>query len=55
MRVPRRAARVDSGAAGVHPTQARADVGTRCRAQPHAGPQIAAPQKAAPQRHDGRL
>ncbi len=37
-------ARVDSGAAGVHPAQARADVGAGRRAQPHAGPQIAAQQ-----------
>ena len=48
---PAPAARVGSGAAGVHPAQARADVGTRYRAQPHAGPQIAAQQKAAQQRH----
>ena len=35
-------ARVGSGAAGVHPAQARAEVGTGRRAQPHAGPQTAA-------------
>ena len=44
-------ARVSSGAAGVHLPQARAEVGTGRRAQPHAGPQIAAQQQAAQQRH----
>ena len=40
-------ARVSSGAAGVHLPQARAEVGAGRRAQPHAGPQIAAQQQAA--------
>ena len=44
-------ARVGSGAAGVQPAQARAEVGTGRRSQPHAGPQIAAQQQAAQQRH----
>ena len=44
-------ARVDSGAAGVHPAQARAEVGAGRRPQPHAGPQIAAQQEAAQQGH----
>ena len=39
---PAQRARVGSGAAGVHSRQARAEVGTGCRSQPHAGPQIAA-------------
>ena len=44
-------ARVDSGAAGVLPgAGARGNRGPR-RSQPHAGPQIAAPQQAPQQRH----
>ncbi len=41
---PAPAARVGSGAAGVHPAQARAEVGAGRGPQPHAGPQIAAQQ-----------
>ncbi len=44
-------ARLGSGAAGVRPAQARAEVGTGRRSQPHAGPEIAAQQEAAQQRH----
>ena len=44
-------ARVDSGAAGVLPAQAPAEVGAGRRSQPYAGPQIAAQQQAAQQRH----
>ena len=51
MRVPAPRARVGSGAAGVQPAQARAEVGTGRRPQPHAGPQIPAQQQAAQQRH----
>ena len=47
----RSAMRVGSGVVGVHPAQARAEVGVRRRPQPHAGPQIAAQQQAAQQRH----
>ena len=47
--------RVSSGAAGVHLPQAGdplgAEVGAGRRSQPHAGPQIAAQQQAAQQRH----
>ena len=52
---PAPAARVSSGAAGVHLPQAGdplgAEVGAGRRPQPHAGPQIAAQQQAAQQRH----
>ncbi len=48
---PAPGARVGSGAAGVHPAQACAEVGAGRRAQPHAGPQIAAQQQAAQQRY----
>ena len=48
---PAPTARVDSGAAGILPAQARAEVGAGRRSQPHAGPQIAAQQQAAQQRH----
>ena len=48
---PAQRARVGSGAAGVHSPQARAEVGTGCRSQPHAGPQIAVQQQAAQPRH----
>ena len=48
---PAPTARVDSGAAGVDSAQAPAEVGAGRRAQPHAGPQIAAQQQAAQQRH----
>ena len=44
-------ARVGSGAAGVHPAQARAEVGAGRRPQPHAGPQTPAPPQAPQQRH----
>ena len=43
--------RVGSGAAGVHPAQARAEVGTGRRPQPHTGPQTAAQQQVPQQRH----
>ena len=39
--------RVGSGAAGVQPAQARAEVGTGRRPQPHAGPQTTAQQRHA--------
>ena len=48
---PAPTARVDSGAAGVDSAQAPAEVGAGRRAQPHAGPQIAAQQQAAQERH----
>ena len=48
---PAPTARVDSGAAGVDSAQAPAEVGAGRRSQPHAGPQIAAQQQAAQQRH----
>ena len=48
---PAPGARVGSGAARVQPAQARAEVGTGRRSPPHAGPQIAAQQQAAQQRH----
>ncbi len=48
---PAPAARPGSGAAGVHPAQGCAEVGARRRSQPHTGPQIAAQQQAAQQRH----
>ena len=48
---PAPTARVDSGAAGVHPAQAPAEVGAGRRSQPHAGPQIAAQLEAAQQGH----
>ncbi len=44
-------ARAGSIAAGDHPAQARVEVGAGRRAQPHAGPQIAAQQPAAQPRH----
>ena len=44
-------ARLGSGAAGVRPAQARAEVGTGRRSQPHAGPEIAAQQRHALLQH----
>ena len=44
---PAPAAQVGSSAAGVHPPQARAEVGAGRRSQPHTGPQIPAQQEAA--------
>ena len=44
---PAPAAQVGSGAAGVHPPPAHAEVGAGRRSQPHRGPQIPAQQEAA--------
>ena len=48
---PAPTARVGSGVAWVRLAQARAEVGAGRRSQPHSGPQIAAQQQAAQQRH----
>ena len=44
-------ARLGSGAARVHPAQARAEVRAGRRSEPHAGPQVTTQQQMPQQRH----